>query len=219
MAKLILDESITRLYSPSARYVSTVNVPELKFLMIDGTIEEGKNLKTSEAFQEALNVLSGISFTLKFTSKLNRKNPVDFNTMPMEARWKMPTDGDLNNRGGWEWTLMSMLPEHITEELVAQAVESLRKKQGEISTLGSVRCEYFSEETAIQIMHVGSQELASMTLDRMKDYADYKGYEMQGLYHEIYISDPRHEHPDKERTIIRYPVNIPETVEKTDEKE
>ena len=215
MTKLELDENIAKLYAPSARYVATVEVPELKFLMIDGTIEEGENLKTSESFQEALNVLSGIAFTLKFMSKLNRKNPVDFNTMPMEARWNMPSDGDLNNRGGWTWTLMSMLPEHITEDLVEQAVESLRKKQGEVPTLSSVRCEHFSEGTAIQIMHVGSQELASMTLDRMKDYADYKKYEMQGLYHEIYISDPRHEHPDKERTIIRYPVNV---TEKADEK-
>ena len=64
MTKLALDENIVRLYAPSARFVSTVEVPELKFLMLDGTIEEGENLKTSEGFQAALNVLSGISFTL-----------------------------------------------------------------------------------------------------------------------------------------------------------
>ena len=49
-----------------------------------------------------------------------------------------------------------------------------------------------------------------MTFDRMKDYANYKKYKLTGIYHEIYISDPRHEHPDKERTIIRYPVQKPE---------
>lgn len=216
MTKLVLDENISKLYAPSARFVSTVDVPELKFLMIDGIIEEGENLKTSESFQEALNVLSGISFTLKFMSKLNRKNPVDYNIMPMEALWKMDSDGDLNNRGGWQWTLISMQPEHITQDMVDNAVESLRKKQGAIPALDSIRCKTFEEGTAIQIMHVGSQELAPMTLDRMKDYAEYKGYEMKGLYHEIYISDPRHEQPDKERTIIRYPVNI---VEKTDATE
>lgn len=206
MTKLVLDENIVRLYAPSARFVSTVEVPELKFLMIDGTIEEGVNLKTSESFQKALNVLSGISFTLKFMSKLDRKNPIDYNIMPMEAIWQMGTDGDLNNRSDWQWTLMSMQPDHITQEMFNSAVESLRKKQGDIPAIRRVRCERFTEGLAIQIMHVGSQELASMTLDRMKDYAEYKGYELTGLYHEIYISDPRHEHPEKERTIIRYPV-------------
>ena len=215
MAKLILDENITRLYAPSARYVSTFKVPELKFLMIDGVIENEENLKTSENFQEALNVLSGISFTLKFMSKLNRKNPIDYNTMPMEALWQANTDGDLNNRGGWAWTLMAMQPAHITQEMVDNALESLRKKQGEVPMINLMRYGHFREGSAIQIMHVGSQELASMTLDRMKDYAKYKGYEISGLYHEIYISDPRHEHPDKERTIIRHPVKI---VEKSDEQ-
>lgn len=207
MAKLVLDQAISKLYSPSARYVATVEVPDFKFLMIDGVIEEGENLKTSQSFQAALNVLSGISFTLKFMSKLNRENPVDFNIMPMEAIWQMPDDGDLNNRAGWAWTLMAMQPEHITQKMVDHAVESLRKKQGEVATLNALRCENLKEGKAIQIMHVGSQELAPMTFDRMKDYANYKKYELTGPYHEIYISDPRHEHPDKERTIIRYPVS------------
>ena len=210
MAKLILDENVARLYTPSARYVSTVDVPELKFLMIDGQIEAGETLKTSDSFQEALNVLSGITFTLKFMSKLNRQDPIDYNIMPMEALWQMIDPNDLNSRSGWQWTLMCMQPEHISQDMVSNAVESLRKKQGEASTLNRVRCEHLHEGTAIQIMHVGSQEFAPMTFERMQDYAKYKKYKLSGAYHEIYISDPRHEHPDKERTIIRYPVQITE---------
>ncbi len=206
MTKLVLDEKVSRLYAPSARYISTVDVPELKFLMIDGRIEEEQNLKTSESFQEALNVISGISFTLKFMSKLNRKKPIDYNIMPMEALWQFGDQGDLINRGGWQWTLMAMQPKHITDEMVNNAVESLRKKQGEVPALGLIRYANLHESLAIQIMHVGSQELIPMTFERMQDYAKYKGYELSGAYHEIYISDPRHEHPDKERTIIRHPV-------------
>jgi len=206
MTKLILDEKIARLYAPSARYISTVDVPELNFLMIDGVIEAEQTLKTSETFQEALNVLSGISFTLKFMSKLNRKNPIDYNIMPMEALWEIYDESDLINRSGWKWTLMTMKPEHITDEMVNSAVESLRKKQGEVPTLGLVRSANFNEGLSIQIMHVGSQELAPMTFERMQDYAKYKGYQLSGAYHEIYISDPRHEHPDKERTIIRHSI-------------
>ncbi len=206
MAKLILDEHIRRLYAPSARYISTVNVPEFKFLMIDGMIEKNESLKTSESFQSALNVLSGLSFTLKFVSKLNRKNPVDYDIMPMEALWQMDVAEDLNARNGRAWTLMAMQPEHISQEMVDSAVENLRRQKGEISALKHIRYARFHEGKAIQIMHVGSQTLAPMTFERLQDYAKYKKYRLHGKYHEIYISDPRHEQPDKERTIIRCPI-------------
>lgn len=206
MSILKLTKEIKGLYAPSARYIAAVDVPELKFLMIDGQIEVNESTSSSEAFQEALNVLSGISFTLKFMSKLDRENPVDYNTMPTEGLWQMTGKSDLKNRSEWQWTLMIMQPDHITEGMVQKAIDSLREKRGEIPALDRVRFETFHEGLSMQIMHVGSTELASLTLERMKDFAVESGYELHGSYHEIYISDPRHEHPDKERTIIRYPI-------------
>ncbi len=206
MTKLSLTTEIQGLYSPSARHVEIVDVPAFKFLMIDGQIEEGKIFSNSESFQEALNALNGISFTLKFMSKLNRKNPVDYNTMPMEGLWHAKDMRALRKRPLWKWTLMTMLPDHISEEMVSNAVESLRKKQGEIPTLDLVRLESFHEGEAVQIMHVGSTALASLTFARLKDFAKDNGYKTYGTYHEIYISDPRHTKPEKERTIIRIPI-------------
>ncbi len=206
MTKLSLTTTIKGLYAPSARRVEIVDVPEFKFLMIDGQIEEGRVFSDSENFQEALNTLNGISFTLKFMSKLNRKKPVDYNTMPMEGLWHSKEMSKLRKRPGWKWTLMTMQPDHITDEMVKSAVDSLREKRGEIPTLELVRFESFHEGSAVQIMHVGSTELASLTLGRLKDFAEENGYKTHGAYHEIYISDPRHTKPEKERTIIRIPV-------------
>ena len=62
-------------------------LPVFNFIMIDGQLEEGVKPAISESFQDALNALNGISFTLKFMSKLDRKNPVDYNTMPLEGLW------------------------------------------------------------------------------------------------------------------------------------
>jgi len=206
MTLLSITKEITELYAPSARRVNIVNVPEMKFVMIDGQIEMGKKTSTSESFQDTLNVLNGISFTLKFMSKLDRKNPVDYNTMPLEGLWLPSSIYDLKNRSGWKWTLMMMQPKHITDEMFESAIDSLKRKRGEIPALTLARFEHFNEGLAIQIMHVSSPGLISMTFERMKDFAKDEGYKLRGLFHEIYLSDPRHTKPEKQRTILRHPI-------------
>lgn len=208
MTMLSITKEITDLYAPSARRVNIVNVPEMKFVMIDGQIEMGKKTSTSESFQDTLNVLNGISFTLKFMSKLDRKNPVDYNTMPLEGLWHPPPNSNFKNRSGWKWTLMMMQPEHITNEMFENAIESLKRKRGEIPALTLARCEFFYEGLAMQIMHVSSPGLVPMSLERMKDFAKDEGYDLRGLYHEIYLSDPRLTKPEKQRTILRHPIKI-----------
>ncbi|MBT3322810.1 MAG: hypothetical protein HN392_11055 [Anaerolineae bacterium] len=207
MPTLELSEEITLLYAPSARHVDLVEVPEYNFIMLDGEMEAGTTRpSTSEAFQEALNTLNGISFTLKFMSKLNRKNPLDYNTMPLEALWYPPKKSDYKDRENWKWTMMMMQPEHITAEMFESAVGSLKKKQGEIPTLTLARFEAFNEGTSVQIMHVSSFGLIPMTIERIKAFAKDQNHTLAQPYHEVYISDPRHENPEKERTILRYPL-------------
>jgi hypothetical protein len=174
--------------------------------MIDGRMEAGEKIATSESLRDAFNALNGISFTLKFISKLDRQNPVDYNTMPLEGLWQPPENSDFKDRSGWRWTLMMMQPKHITAETFKNAVSSLRKKRSGIAALKLARFENFHEGLAIQIMHVSSPELVPMSIERMKDFARAKGYRLHGLFHEIYLSDPRHANPEKQRTILRYPI-------------
>ncbi len=101
---------------------------------------------------------------------------------------------------------MMMQPAHISAEMFESAVSSLRKKKSGISALKLARFESFYEGLAMQIMHVSTPGLVPMSIERMKDFAKENGYQLCGLYHEIYISDPRHKNPEKERTILRYPV-------------
>ncbi len=206
MSKLKLSEEIMQLYAPSARHVDFVEVPEFNFVMLDGEMEAGTRLSTSETFQDALNTLNGISFTLKFMSKLNRKNPIDYNTMPLEALWYPTEENDYKNRTKWAWTMMMMQPEHITIEMFENAVASLKKKQGEIPALTLARFEPFHEGAAVQIMHVSSFGLIPMTIERINTFVHDENHTLAQPYHEIYISDPRHKNPEKERTILRYPL-------------
>ncbi len=206
MTKYVLPEEIANLYAPSARRVDLVHVPKLNFIMLDGEIEAESTLDTSESFQEALNTLNGISFTLKFMAKLNRENPVDYNTLPLEALWYPNEENEYKDRTGWRWTLMAMQPEHISAEMVEKAISSLKEKQGEIPSLTLARFETFKEGKSAQILHVSSKELIPMTIDRIKAFASQKKYTLKTPYHEVYLSDPRHENPEKERTILRFPV-------------
>lgn len=208
MTKLALDEDVAALYAPSARGVEVIDVPAFNFVMLNGILETNANISDSENFQNALNALNSISFTLKFVSKLNRENPIDYNTMPLEACWEpQSAKPDFTKRGGWAWTLMMMQPEHITENMVRNAIDSLRKQRGDIPLLKSARLESFQEGLALQIMHVSSPSLIPMTIDRIKTFAEKEGYTLKMPYHEVYISDPRHDKPEKQRTILRFPVS------------
>lgn len=212
--KIDLRKELKTFYSPSARRVDLIDVPEFNFAMIDGRIEPGKSPETSESFQDALNALYGISFTLKFTSKLRQDNPIDYQVMPLEGLWwteemaeriNFDFDVDLNNKDNWQWTLMILQPAHITQAMFAEALEQLRKKRDH-PVLAKLRLESFHEGLCIQIMHIGTYDLEPMTIARMKGFARENGYRLTGNHHEIYMSDPRRVKPESLRTILRYPV-------------
>jgi len=59
MAKVDLKKELGHLYKPSAKEVSMVDVPAMQFLMVDG---EG-DPSISQAFQEAIEALYGLSYT------------------------------------------------------------------------------------------------------------------------------------------------------------
>ncbi|NOY97575.1 MAG: hypothetical protein GXP40_00010 [Chloroflexi bacterium] len=207
MTKLDLRKEFKHLYAPSARRVDIVDIPEFNFVMVDGKIEPGKEPATSEAFQDALNVLYGISFTLKFISKLRKTNPIDYKIMALEGLWWTESgETDFNRKDKWQWTLMMMQPAHITNEMFEQAVENLRQKRGHIPALTYLRFEAFHEGLCMQIMHVGPYDLEPMTIARMNDFAREQGYKLRGKHHEIYLGDPRRAKPEKLRTILRHPI-------------
>lgn len=87
MIKLDLRKELKYLYAPSAKKVEIVEVPRFQFAMIDGQMEPGSEPATSESFQQALTALYGISYTLKFTAKLRKENPVDYPVMALEGLW------------------------------------------------------------------------------------------------------------------------------------
>ncbi len=87
MEKPDLRKQLKHLYLPSANKVEVVDVPPLKFAVVDGAIEPGASPGTSASFQQAVEALYGISYTLKFRSKLHKESPLDYTVMPLEGLW------------------------------------------------------------------------------------------------------------------------------------
>jgi hypothetical protein len=206
MEKLDLRKQYKHLYQPSARKVSVVDVPPFKFAMMDGEIEPDHSPGDSPSFQQALEALYGVTYTLKFMSKLRQANPIDYTVMALEGLWWVE-DGrfDITRPGNWYWTAMMMQPDHITEEMFQEALAQLRRKKPN-PALDKLRFATFHEGLCLQVMHIGPYAEEMATVARMETFAAEHGYQMTGKHHEIYLGDPRRTDPSRLKTVLRHPV-------------
>jgi hypothetical protein len=206
MKTLDLKKTLKYLYAPLAKQPVLVDVPEMQFAMVSGRILPGETPDTSPAFEQAMQALYGISYTLKFASKLRKEDPVDYPVMALEALWWVE-DGqfDIKKPGNWYWQAMMMQPDHITQEMYTDALAQLRKKKPG-PTLDLLRFERFHEGLCVQVMHIGPYATEPATLERMDAFARQEGYALHHRHHEIYLGDPRRVAPDKLKTVLRHPV-------------
>jgi len=190
------------LYNPPKKEVALVEVPPIKFLMTDGSGYPG----TSQEYQDAIEALYGLSYTLKFMSKKS-ENGKDYTVMPLEGLWWMEdmSKDFMENREDWLWTSMIMQPGFISKAMVDEAASQLRHKKNPVA-LDKIRFEEYQEGLAAQIMHLGPYAEEGPVIKKMHDYIDQNGYKRRGKHHEIYLSDPRRTAPEKMKTILRQPV-------------
>jgi hypothetical protein len=207
MKTLDLRKELKYLYAPSAKKVEVVQVPRFKFLMIDGAIEPGQGPGTSPAFQEAMQALYGAAYTLKFTSKLQKVDPVDYPVMALEGLWWIE-GGEFSyaRKDNWVYTLMILQPDHISPEMFQDALGQIRKKKGDQPGLSRLRLEDFEEGLCVQIMHIGPYDTEPATKGKMDLFSREHGYSLCGKHHEIYMGNPLRAAPEKLKTILRQPV-------------
>lgn len=211
MKKLDLKKDLKYLYVPSAKKVEVVQVPRLQFAMIDGAVEKGGGPGSSAGFQDAVQALYGISYTLKFMLKKRKTRAVDYPVMALEGLWWVE-DGnfDIRVKDNWHYTVMILQPDVITRDVYAEGLEELRRKRGDSPALGRLRLAYFAEGLCMQTMHIGSYGDEPATVERMKAFAEQNGYRdcvgTGGKHHEIYMGDPRRADPSKLKTVLRHPV-------------
>lgn len=179
-----------------------VEVPALRFLMVDG--HGGPN--GSPTFREAVEALTSLSQAAKM--RVRSLEGIDYRVMPLEGLWWIPNAlvWDFADKSDWDWSLMVMQPEQVTDELLAEVRDrlALRKR---LPALDRVRAGWFEEGLSAQILHVGPYADERPTLERLYRFVRDQGFLPTGKHHEIYLSHPSRTNPERARTIIRQPVS------------
>ena len=203
MVKIDYKKELKNLYSSSAEKVEVVELPQMNFLMIDG---EG-DPNTSQSFQDAIDVLYPLSYTLKFIIKRGEIG-IDCGVLPLEGLWWADdmSSFSVKNKENWKWTLMIMQPELVKKEMVVKAIEEVRKKKNPVA-LPLVRFESFSEREVAQIMHIGPFSEEGPTVEKVHTFIENSSKQLSGKHHEIYLSDIRRTAPARLKTIIRQPMS------------
>ena len=151
MEKLDLKKLYKSLYTPSANGFSIVDVPPLQYLMVDGHGDPN----TTPAYQDAIQTLYSLSYTLKFHIK--KTTGQDYTVMGLEGLWWMPdmSQFTVENKPNWDWTMMILQPEFINPALLDEA-KSQAVAKGKAPLAAKTRLETLKETTCVQIMYFGA---------------------------------------------------------------
>ena len=207
MRTIDLRRELKPFYAPKPGAVELIDVPAFTFLAIDGRVEPGQKPGDSADFQAAVGALYGAAYTLKFTFRKRAVDPVDFPVMALEGLWSSELlDDDPARQEPWDYTLLILVPDEVTEADLAAAVTSIRAKRGDNPALARLRLKRFAEGPCVQALHVGPYATEPETMTRMRAFAAAGGCTLQGPHHEIYLGDPRRADPAKLRTVLRQPV-------------
>jgi hypothetical protein len=201
MEKIDFKKSMKALWQPPADRFSIIEVPRMRFAMVDGKGDPN----VAQDYRNAVQWLYSVSYALKFMSK--RELARDYAVPPLEGLWWADDMSTFLSRdkAAWSWTMMIMQPDWITQEMFAAAVDKAGGKLGKPPA--TLRLEDYEEGLSVQIMHVGSYDDEGPVLRRLhEEFLPENGLTETGHHHEIYLSDPRKVPPEKLKTVLRQPV-------------
>ena len=195
-------------YLPPAK-PQLVTLPAMNFVAVRGS---GDPNEAGGAYQRALGLLYGLTFTLKMSPKAGYKMEgfFEYALPPLEGLWWQEgvAGVDYSDNAGFNWISMIRLPDFVSREDFAWAKgEAERKKKSDFSA-----AEFFTYEEGlcVQCLHIGDYDAEPATVRLMHEFAAQQGYvpdmENGRLHHEIYLSDARRVARDKLRTVVRHPI-------------
>lgn len=198
MEKLDLKKKYKAYYS-ATKTPALIDVPPFMCLAITGQGEPA-----GESFNNKIEALYSLAYGIKKLYKLQSK---DFTVPPMGALWWLNGSKSILevHPSEWNWKLLIHLPDFIKSKTVEQAMAEVLKKK-KLNLVKEIVFEKFEEGRSIQILHTGPYSAEEPTVDKIRELMKKQNLKQNGHHHEIYLSDPRKVHPEKLKTIIRYPV-------------
>lgn len=196
-----IKRELKEFYAPRNTEWAVVDVPEMRYLAVDGS----GNPNTAPAYTAAVEALYAVAYTLKFAEKGAGR---DFVVGPLEGLWWSHAYEAFTRRDkdAWNWTMLIAVPGWIAEEAVEEAKRvALAKKKA--PAIGEVRWLVLNEGPSAQVLHVGPYDEEGPVLEELHErWLTANGLRPGGLHHEVYLGDPRRTAPEKLRTVIRQPV-------------
>lgn len=186
-----------------------VTVPAANYIAVRG---KGDPNEEGGAYQQAVGVLYAVAYTLKMSYKTDHQIAGFFEYVvpPLEGFWWQENISgvDYSNKSAFRWISVIRLPDFVTKNDVAWAIETAsRKKKIDCSVAEFLTV---NEGLCVQIMHVGAFDDEPATVAVMDRYLAENGYindmNEERMHHEIYMSDARKVPPEKWRTVIRHPI-------------
>ena len=205
MAKMDFKKELKTLYdAPKGRF-ARVDVPMLRYVMIDGRGDPN----TAPAYKAAIEWLYPVSYAMKFAGK--RELGKDYVVPPLEGLWWAddPADFVARRKDRWRWTMLIMVPDFVGQDVYEAALAKTRAKLG--APPETLRLESLTEGLSLQTLHIGSYDDEGPILAHLHDeLMPAENLDFNGRHHEIYLSDPRKTAPGKLKTILRQPVKAAE---------
>ena len=198
MSKLDLLKEYKSYYN-AGKNSEIVEFDEANYLTIEGIGEPAGKI-----FVSKVEALYPLAYGIK---KICKEQDKDFGVPKLEGLWWVEGDTPALEipRSEWRWKLLIRMPEFVTKELMLSVqTEVTKKKKNEL--VQKIALEKMTEGKCVQIMHIGPYSTEHKTINELMAFIDANGISVNGKHHEIYLSDPRKNKPDKMKTIIRYPV-------------
>lgn len=171
-----------------------VTVPRANYIAVRG---QGDPNAEGGAYQQAIGVLYAVAYTLKMSHKSDYRIDGFFEYVvpPLEGFWwQEGTAGvDYRDKSAFHWISVLRLPDFVTQQDLAWAVETASKKK----KLDCSAAEFLTVEEGlcVQIMHLGAFDDEPRSVALMDAYVQENGYVNDisdaRLHHEIYLSDAR----------------------------
>jgi hypothetical protein len=193
-------ERLRELYLPPADRFTVVDVPEIRFAVVDG-----QGNPESDECAEAVKWLYSVVHVVKPLVK--QRMGKNFVEPPLEClSWADKRKDFLaGNKDKWKWRVMVVFIDWITDEQFDEAVAKVARKRGPAPN--TLRLLTLHEGKSVQTLHVGDYDELGAVCRRLYDeYLPANNLKPNGYYHEIYLNDPDRTAPEKRRIVIRQPV-------------
>lgn len=186
-------------------YYKTGKKPErVSFNNIPYLTLEGKGAPAGPEFVDKVQALYPMAYGLK---KFYKDMAMDFGVPKLEGLWWVEDDKPALEvpQEEWCWKLMIRIPDFVKKDVfMSIRPEVAEKKKSEL--INEIKFEEILEGECVQMLHVGPYSTEPETISAILSFIDEQRLTVNGLHHEIYLSDPRKTAPEKMKTIIRYPV-------------